>query len=126
MQTSAEIERLKTELDTARIERKNLEECETIRETVAAQPSRAQSIRSIEDSQREIAEMEREIAATALAVEHRKKQFSLLMHVVSSAWCMLPSIQPLPFLLLLMLTSRCCQSRDFVRPVVFHCFGLLP
>ncbi|GAQ90734.1 THO complex subunit 7 [Klebsormidium nitens] len=82
--TSAEIERLKTELDTAKIERKNLEECETIRETVAAQPSRAQSTRSIEETQREIAEMEREIAAAALAFFHRKKQFALLMHVIDS------------------------------------------
>jgi acyl transferase domain-containing protein len=83
LQTQNEIEQLKLELDAARIERQNQEECESIRETIAAEPSRAQSMKSIEETQEEISEMERELAATALIVEHRKKPFALLMHVVS-------------------------------------------
>jgi hypothetical protein len=83
LQTQNEIEQLKLELDAARIERQNQEECESIRETIAAEPSRAHSMEGIEETQQEIAEMERELAATALIVEHRKKQFALLMHVVS-------------------------------------------
>jgi hypothetical protein len=83
LQTQNEIEQLKLELDAARIERQNQEECESFRETIAAEPSRAHSMKSIKETQQEIAEMERELAATALIVEHRKKQFALLMHVVS-------------------------------------------
>jgi hypothetical protein len=90
MQTQNEIEQLKLELDAARIERQNQEECESIRETIADEPSRAHSMKGIEESQQEIAEMERELAATALIVEHRKKQFALLMHVVSEIIAAIP------------------------------------
>lgn len=82
-QARADIEGLKQQLEESRVERQHKEECEAIRKLVALQPPRSETQKTIAALEKEIAALEAENAATIRTVDLRKKQFSLLLHVVS-------------------------------------------
>ncbi|XP_068659827.1 THO complex subunit 7B-like [Aristolochia californica] len=82
LQARADIEDLKKQLEESKIERQHKEECEAIRRLVALQPPRSETQNIISDLEKEIACLEAEDVATSRTLELRKKQFSLLLHVV--------------------------------------------
>ncbi|KAK9750681.1 hypothetical protein RND81_02G213300 [Saponaria officinalis] len=82
LQVQAEIEDLKKQLEASKIERQHKEECETIRKLIAMQPPRSETEKMIAELGKEIAALEAEDTATSRLLELRKKQFSLLLHVV--------------------------------------------
>lgn len=77
-----DIEDLKKQLEETKVERKHKEECETIRKLIAAQTPRSETQKLINQLEKEIASLEAENTATSRTLELRKKQFSLLLHVV--------------------------------------------
>lgn len=83
LQAQADIEELKKQLEESKIERKHKEECETIRRLIALQPPRSETQKIISDLEKEIASLEAENIAGMRTLDLRKKQFSLLLHVVS-------------------------------------------
>ncbi|XP_010549845.1 PREDICTED: THO complex subunit 7A [Tarenaya hassleriana] len=82
MQAQADIEDLKKQLEESKIERRHKEECEVIRKLISAQPPRSESEKIIHELEKEIAELEAENTASWRLLELRKKQFTLLLHVV--------------------------------------------
>lgn len=82
LQAQADIEDLKKQLEESKIERKHKEECEAIRRLIALQPPRAETQKIISDLEKEIASLEAENIAGVRTLDLRKKQFSLLLHVV--------------------------------------------
>ncbi|KAG9457952.1 hypothetical protein H6P81_002460 [Aristolochia fimbriata] len=82
LQSQADIEDLKRQLEDSKIERLHKEECEAIRRLIALQPPRSETQKIISDLEAEIASLEAENVATSRTLELRKKQFSLLLHVV--------------------------------------------
>lgn len=86
-QAQADIEDLKKQLEESKIERQHKEECEAIRKLIALQPPRSETQKIISDLEKEIAILEAENAACVRTLDLRKKQFSLLLHVVSSLFC---------------------------------------
>lgn len=79
---SLEIKDLKKQLEGSKIERRNKEECEAISKLIAAQPPRSETQTAITGLEKEIAALEAENTAASRLLELRRKQFSLLMHVV--------------------------------------------
>lgn len=77
-----DIEDLKKQLEESKIERKHKEECEAIRKLIAMQPPRSDTQKTITELEQEIASLELENTASSRTLELRKKQFSLLLHVV--------------------------------------------
>lgn len=84
LQAQADIEDLKNQLEESKIERKHKEECEAIRRLIALQPPRSETQKIISDLETEISSLEAENIAGARTLDLRKKQFALLLHVVSS------------------------------------------
>lgn len=86
-----DIEDLKKRLEESKIERQHKEECEAIRKLIAMQPPRSATQKTISELEQEIASLEAENTASSRTLELRKKQFSLLLHVVRaiSFMCML-------------------------------------
>ncbi|KAI0529753.1 hypothetical protein KFK09_002311 [Dendrobium nobile] len=82
LQAQADIEDLKTQLEESKIERQHKEECEAIRKLIALQPPRYETQQTISNLEKEIAALEAENAAGVRLLDLRKKQFSLLLHVV--------------------------------------------
>jgi THO complex subunit 7 len=82
-QAQKDIEVLKVQLEEAKIERQHKEECEAIRRLIAAQPPRAETQRQLNELEKELVGMEAENFAASRTLELRKKQFGLLLHVVS-------------------------------------------
>ncbi|XP_058079991.1 THO complex subunit 7B-like [Magnolia sinica] len=82
LQAQADIEDLKRQLEESKIERQHKEECEAIRRLIGLQPPRSETQKTISDLEKEIASLEAENAAGSRTLELRKKQFSLLLHVV--------------------------------------------
>ncbi|KAJ0969318.1 hypothetical protein J5N97_022195 [Dioscorea zingiberensis] len=82
LQAQADIEDLKKQLEESKIERQHKEECEAIRRLIALQPPRSETQKTISDLEKEIAMLEAENAAGVRTLDLRKKQFSLLLHVV--------------------------------------------
>ncbi|KAJ6845938.1 THO complex subunit 7B-like [Iris pallida] len=82
LQTQTDIEDLKEQLEESKIERQHKEECETIRKLIALQPPRSETQKTISDLEKEIASLEAENVAGVRTLDLRKKQFSLLLHVV--------------------------------------------
>ncbi|XP_077251475.1 THO complex subunit 7A-like [Tasmannia lanceolata] len=77
-----DIEDLKKQLEESKIERQHKEECEAIRRLIALQPPRSETQKIISDLEKEIGGLEAENTAGSRTLELRKKQFSLLLHVV--------------------------------------------
>ncbi|KAJ4953617.1 hypothetical protein NE237_030449 [Protea cynaroides] len=82
LQTQADIEDLKKQLEESKLERQHKEECEAIRRLVAMQPPRSETQKIISELEKEIALLEAENTAGSRTLELRKKQFALLLHVV--------------------------------------------
>ncbi|XP_077247277.1 THO complex subunit 7A-like [Tasmannia lanceolata] len=82
LQAQDDIEDLKKQLEESKIERQHKEECEAIRRLIALQPPRSETQKIISDLEKEIAALEAENTAGSRTLELRKKQFSLLLHVV--------------------------------------------
>jgi THO complex subunit 7 len=82
LQAQTDIEDLKKKLEKSKIERKHKEECEAIRKMISLQPPRSETEKLIADL-KEIADLEAENIACIRTLELRKKQFALLLHVVS-------------------------------------------
>ncbi|XP_020589461.1 THO complex subunit 7B-like isoform X2 [Phalaenopsis equestris] len=82
LQARADIEDLKKQLEESKIERQHKEECEAIRKLIALQPPRSETQQTISNLEKEIAALEAENAAGVRLLDLRKKQFSLLLHVV--------------------------------------------
>ncbi|KAF9589086.1 hypothetical protein IFM89_018817 [Coptis chinensis] len=82
LQAEGDIEELKQQLEESKIERKHKEECEKIRRLVNLQPPRAETQKVITELEKEIGMLEAENTAGSRTLELRKKQFSLLLHVV--------------------------------------------
>ncbi|XP_039120485.1 THO complex subunit 7A-like [Dioscorea cayenensis subsp. rotundata] len=82
LQAQTDIEDLKKQLEESKIERQHKEECEAIRRLIALQPPRSATQKIISDLEKEIAMLEAENAAGIRTLDLRKKQFSLLLHVV--------------------------------------------
>ncbi|WOK94012.1 THO complex subunit 7A [Canna indica] len=82
VQAQADIEDLKKQLEQSKIERQHKEECEAIRKLIASQPPRSETQKIISDLEKEIASLEAENATCVRTLDLRKKQFSLLLHVV--------------------------------------------
>eukprot|EP00262_Sarcandra_glabra_P008174 TRINITY_DN21452_c0_g1_i1.p1 TRINITY_DN21452_c0_g1~~TRINITY_DN21452_c0_g1_i1.p1 ORF type:complete len:242 (+),score=74.18 TRINITY_DN21452_c0_g1_i1:153-878(+) len=82
LQAKADIEDLKKQLEESKIERQHKEECEAIRRLVALQPARSETQKVISDLEKEIGLLDAENTAASRTLELRKKQFSLLLHVV--------------------------------------------
>ncbi|GAA0149996.1 hypothetical protein LIER_09031 [Lithospermum erythrorhizon] len=82
LQAEIDIEDLKKQLEESKIERQHKEECEAIRRLIATQPPRVQTQKAINDLEKEIALLEAENTASSRTLELRKKQFTLLLHVV--------------------------------------------
>ncbi|MCO5583458.1 hypothetical protein L7F22_037369 [Adiantum nelumboides] len=78
----ADIANLKVQLEESKIERQHKEECEAIRRLIGAQPARAETQKVLDELTRELAALEAENLAASRTLELRKKQFSLLLHVV--------------------------------------------
>ncbi|KAG6413999.1 hypothetical protein SASPL_126715 [Salvia splendens] len=77
-----DIEDLKKQLEESKIERQHKEECEAIRKLIAMQPPRSATQKTITELEQEIASLESENTSGSRTLELRKKQFSLLLHVV--------------------------------------------
>ncbi|KAH6765973.1 Tho complex subunit 7/Mft1p [Perilla frutescens var. hirtella] len=77
-----DIEDSKKQLEESKIERQHKEECEAIRKLIAMQPPRSVTQKTITELEQEIASLELENTASSRTLELRKKQFSLLLHVV--------------------------------------------
>ncbi|XP_057970062.1 THO complex subunit 7B-like [Malania oleifera] len=82
LQAQADIDDLKKQLEESKIERQHKEECEAIRRLIAVQPPRSEMQKTITEMEKEIAALEAESTASSRTLELRKKQFSLLLHVV--------------------------------------------
>ncbi|KAF6151680.1 hypothetical protein GIB67_001963 [Kingdonia uniflora] len=82
LQAQTDIEDLKNQLKDSKIERQHKEECEAIRKLIAMQPPRSETQKIITDLEKEITMLEAENTAASRMLELRKKQFSLLLHVV--------------------------------------------
>ncbi|KAF5190982.1 Tho complex subunit 7a [Thalictrum thalictroides] len=82
LQAQSDIEDLKKQLEERKIERQQKEECEAIRKLIAMQPPRSETQKMITELEKEIAILEAENTAGSRTLELRKKQFSLLLHVV--------------------------------------------
>ncbi|XXG43787.1 hypothetical protein AAC387_Pa01g3745 [Persea americana] len=82
LQAQADIEDLKKQLQESKIERQHKEECEAIRRLVSLQQPRSETQKIISDLEKEITALEAENTAGSRTLELRKKQFSLLLHVV--------------------------------------------
>ncbi|ONK64647.1 uncharacterized protein A4U43_C07F28360 [Asparagus officinalis] len=82
LQAQADIEELKKQLEESKIERKHKEECEAIRRLIALQPARSETQKVISDLEKEISSLEAENIAGMRTLDLRRKQFSLLLHVV--------------------------------------------
>ncbi|KAJ4958933.1 hypothetical protein NE237_026044 [Protea cynaroides] len=82
LQTQADIEDLKKQLEESKIERQHKEECEVIRRLIGMQPPRSETQKIISELDKEIASLEAENTAGLRTLELRKKQFALLLHVV--------------------------------------------
>ncbi|XP_073012528.1 THO complex subunit 7A-like [Typha latifolia] len=82
LQAQVDIEGLKKQLEESKIDRQHKEECEAIRKLIALQPPRSATQKLISDLEKEIASLEAEHAACVRTLDLRKKQFSLLLHVV--------------------------------------------
>lgn len=82
LQAQADIEDLKKQLEESKVERRHKEECEAIRKLIAQQPPRSETQKMITELEKEIAALEAENTASSRLLELRKKQFSLLLHVV--------------------------------------------
>jgi THO complex subunit 7 len=93
LQAQTDIEDLKKQLEQSKIERQHKEECEAIRKLISLQPPRSETERLIADLEKEIADLEAENVACFRTLELRKKQFALLLHVVSL--CKMSSFFPL-------------------------------
>lgn len=78
----SDIEDSKKQLEESKIERQHKEECEAIRKLIAMQPPRSETQKTITELEQEIASLELENTASSRTLELRKKQFSLLLHVV--------------------------------------------
>lgn len=83
-----DIEDLKKQLEDSKIERQHKEECEAIRKLIAMQPPRSATQKTITELEQEIASLESENTSGSRTLELRKKQFSLLLHVVSTIICL--------------------------------------
>jgi THO complex subunit 7 len=83
LQAKTDIEVLKKQLEQSKIERQHKEECEAIRKLICLQPPRSETEKLIADLEKEIADLEDENVACTRTLELRKKQFALLLHVVS-------------------------------------------
>ncbi|XP_078179096.1 THO complex subunit 7B-like [Carex rostrata] len=81
-QAKSDIEELKKQLEMSRVERRHKEECEAVRKLVASWPPRSETERLITDLQAEIADLEAEDVSCVRMLDLRRKQFSLLLHVV--------------------------------------------
>lgn len=82
-QAQRDIEDLKLQLEEAKVERQHKEECEAIRKLIAAQSPRAVTQKQLNDLDKELVQLEAENYAASRTIELRKKQFGLLLHVVS-------------------------------------------
>ncbi|XP_008805179.1 THO complex subunit 7A-like [Phoenix dactylifera] len=82
LQAQADIGDLKKQLEESKIERQHKEEGEAIRKLIALQPPRSETQKIISDLEKEIVTLEAENAACVRTLDLRKKQFSLLLHVV--------------------------------------------
>lgn len=82
----SDIEDLKKLLQASKIERQHKEECEAIRKLIAMQPPRSETQKLIVELEKEIAALDAENTASSRMLDLRKKQFSLLLHVVC-AFC---------------------------------------
>lgn len=82
LQAQEDIEDLKKQLEESKVERHHKEECESIRKLIATQPPRSETQKVITELEKEIALLEAENTAGSRTLELRKKQFSLLLHVV--------------------------------------------
>ncbi|KAH9308952.1 hypothetical protein KI387_036863, partial [Taxus chinensis] len=82
LQAQSDIEDLKQQLEESKIERQHKEECEAIRRLIAAQPPRYETQKTLSELEKEIAVLEAENTAASRTLDLRKKQFSLLLHVV--------------------------------------------
>uniref|UniRef100_A0A1D1YGG2 THO complex subunit 7 n=1 Tax=Anthurium amnicola TaxID=1678845 RepID=A0A1D1YGG2_9ARAE len=82
LQAQNDIEDLKKQLEESKVERQHKEECEAIRRLIATQPPRSETQKTISALEKEIAALEAENAAAIRTLDLRKKQFSLLLHVV--------------------------------------------
>jgi len=83
-QAQRDIEELKVQLEEAKIERQHKEECEAIRKLIAAQSPRLATQKQLNELEKELVQLEAENFAAHRTIELRKKQFSLLLHVVSN------------------------------------------
>ena len=83
LQAQTDIEDLKKQLEQSKIERQHKEECEAIRKLVSLQPPWSETEKLIADLEKERADLEGENIACVRTLELRKKQFALLLHVVS-------------------------------------------
>ncbi|KAK8960811.1 hypothetical protein KSP40_PGU011653 [Platanthera guangdongensis] len=82
LQAQADIEDLKKQLEESKIERQHKEECEALRKLIALQPPRSETQETILNLEKEIVALEAENTAGVRLLDLRKKQFSLLLHVV--------------------------------------------
>lgn len=82
LQAQSDIEDLKKQLEESKIERQHKEECEAIRRLIAVQPPRSETQKIISELEKEIAALEASNTAASRTLDLRKKQFSLLLHVV--------------------------------------------
>lgn len=82
VQTQADIEDLKKQLEDSKMERQHKEEYEAIRKLIAMQTPRSETQRTIRELENEIVALEAENTASSRTLELRKKQFALLLHVV--------------------------------------------
>lgn len=83
LQAQSDIEDLKKQLEESKIERQHKEECEAIRRLIATQPPRSETQKYISDLEKEITILEAENIAGSRMLDLRRKQFALLLHVVS-------------------------------------------
>ncbi|KAL2613043.1 hypothetical protein R1flu_024735 [Riccia fluitans] len=81
-QAQADIEDLKVQLEEGKIERQHKEECEAIRRLIGAQPPRSETQKALNELEKELLILEAENTAAARTLDIRRKQFSLLLHVV--------------------------------------------
>lgn len=82
MQAQDDIEDLKVQLEEGKIKRQHKEECEAIRRLIGAEPPRSETQKALNELEKELVALETENTAAARTLDIRKKQFSLLLHVV--------------------------------------------
>eukprot|EP00897_Mesotaenium_endlicherianum_P006770 jgi/Mesen1/6120/ME000311S05208 len=82
IQAQGDIAQLKVQLDGARAERRHLEDCENRRRMISAQPGRRHTEAAIAELEEELVALEAANLAGLRQLDLRKKQFSLLMHLV--------------------------------------------